>query len=350
MNAYRGVAEAEVQDEAEIVWSAPADAAEADDEPAARKKRCACVKDDGQRCRELVLGADDWDASMGDWDPERYCSQECALAEERRAARILAERAPAPAPSTKPKRPLQRSHDGGLAGMIAACAKAPEEAAAEETSEDEDEDESSVDDDEAPPAPAPGRVVGRVRKWDGHKGWIRVEGAQRQKDAPDGRGNQEAFLERKQVRGGVALRDGDRVEFTLTKAARFKNFTAVDVAPAAAAAAAAAPARASGDAFVDALYAYIVGQGKTRIEGGALSLFWEAHPSVPRPKLRFKAHIKAHGGGLLRYVEDQGGATTSRSSGRGRRGRSRGRPSAGPRGPPRGRSRGRRGPPGPSRG
>ena len=49
----------EVQDEAEIVWSAPADAAEADDEPAARKKRCACVKDDGQRCRELVLGADD---------------------------------------------------------------------------------------------------------------------------------------------------------------------------------------------------------------------------------------------------------------------------------------------------
>ena len=171
-----------------------------------------------------------------------------------------------------------------------------------------------------------------MRKWDGHKGWIRVEGAQRQKDAPDGRGNQEAFLERKQVRGGVALRDGDRVEFTLTKAARFKNFTAVDVAPAAAAAAAtaaaAAPARASGDAFVDALYAYIVGQGKTRIEGGALSLFWEAHPSVPRPKLRFKAHIKAHGGGLLRYVEDQGGATTSRSSARAprrRRRRRRGR-------------------------
>merc|ERR1711938_30856 len=156
MDAYRGVAEAEVQDEAEIVWSAPADAAE-DEEPAARRQRCACVKDDGQRCRELVLGADDWDASMGDWDPERYCSQECALAEERRAARILAERAPAPAPSTKPKRPLQRSHDGGLAGMIAACAKPPEEAA----------------------AAAPGRVVGRVRKWDGHKGWIRVEGAQR---------------------------------------------------------------------------------------------------------------------------------------------------------------------------
>ena len=72
VSAYRGVAEAEVQDEAEIVWSAPADA-EDDEEPAARKKRCACVKDDGQRCRELVLGADDWDASMGDWDPERYC-------------------------------------------------------------------------------------------------------------------------------------------------------------------------------------------------------------------------------------------------------------------------------------
>ena len=87
VSAYQGVAR-EVQDEAEIVWSAPADA-EDDEEPAARKKRCACVKDDGQRCRELVLGADDWDASMGDWDPERYCSQECALAEERRAARIL---------------------------------------------------------------------------------------------------------------------------------------------------------------------------------------------------------------------------------------------------------------------
>mgnify|MGYP003304234416 CR=1 FL=1 len=27
---------------------------------------------------------------MGDWDPERYCSQDCALAEERRAARLLA--------------------------------------------------------------------------------------------------------------------------------------------------------------------------------------------------------------------------------------------------------------------
>ena len=151
----------EVHEETEIVWSAPADA-EDDEEPAARKKRCACVKDDGTRCRELVLGADDWDASMGDWDPERYCSQDCARAEERRAARILAERAPAPAPSTKPKRPLQRSHDGGLAGMIAACAKAPEEAAAEETSEDEDEDESSVDDDEAPPAPAPGRALARA--------------------------------------------------------------------------------------------------------------------------------------------------------------------------------------------
>ena len=95
VSAYRGL-DSEVQDEAEIVWSAPADAAEADDAPAARKKRCACVKDDGTRCRELVLGADDWDASMGDWDPERYCSQDCALAEERRAARILAERAPAP--------------------------------------------------------------------------------------------------------------------------------------------------------------------------------------------------------------------------------------------------------------
>ena len=46
--------------------AAAADAAEADDEPAARKKRCACVTDEGQRCRELVLGADDWDASMGD--------------------------------------------------------------------------------------------------------------------------------------------------------------------------------------------------------------------------------------------------------------------------------------------
>ena len=87
-------------------------------------------------------------------------------------------------------------------------------------------------------------------------------------------------------------------------------FTARDVArrcaPAPRPAPAAAAAPSSGDAFVDALYAYIVGQGKTRIEGGALSLFWEAHPSVPRPK-RTAAHIKAHGGGLLRFVEDQGG-------------------------------------------
>ena len=43
---------------------------------------------EGQRGREGVLGADDWDASMGDWDPERYCSQKCARAEERRAARL----------------------------------------------------------------------------------------------------------------------------------------------------------------------------------------------------------------------------------------------------------------------
>ena len=198
MNAYQGI-EREVQDEAEIIWSAPADA-EADDEPAARKKRCACVKDDDQRCRELVLGADDWDASMGDWDPERYCSQDCARAEERRAARILAERAPAPAPSAKPKRPLQRSHDGGLAGMIAACAKAPEEAAAEETSssedEEDDDDESSVDDEAAP---APGRVVGTVRKWDGRRGFIRLEG-----QASD------AVLFEDNVRGGATLRAARR--------------------------------------------------------------------------------------------------------------------------------------------
>ena len=65
-------------------------------------------------------------------------------------------------------------------------------------------------------------------------------------------------------------------------------------------------AASSGDAFVDALHAWIRAQGKTSVEGGALSLFWEAHPSVPRPK-RTAAHIKAHGGGLLRFVEDQGG-------------------------------------------
>ncbi len=231
VSAYQGVAR-EVQDEAEIIWSAPADAAEADDEPAARKKRCACVTDDGQRCREFVLGADDWDASMGDWDPERYCSQDCALAEERRAARILAERAPAPAPSAKPKRPLQRSHDGGLAGMIAACAKAPEEAAAEETSsseDEEDEDESYVDDDEAAPAAAPGRVVGTLRKWDGRRGFIRLEG-----QASD------AVLFEDNVRGGATLRVGDRVEFALRPGK--KHASAVDVAPAAAAAPAAAPA------------------------------------------------------------------------------------------------------------
>ena len=224
VNAYQGVAR-EVQDEAEIVWSAPADA-EDDEEPAARKKRCACVKDDGQRCREVVLGADDWDASMGDWDPERYCSQDCARAEERRAARILAERAPAPAPSDEAEaaapavaRRRPRGHDRGLR-------EAPEEAAAEETSssedEDEDEDESSVDDDEAPAAPAPGRVVGTVRKWDGRRGFIRLEG-----QASD------AVLFEDNVRGGATLRVGDRVEFALRPGK--KHPSAVDVAPLAAA-------------------------------------------------------------------------------------------------------------------
>ena len=130
------------------------------------------------------------------------------------------------APSTKPKRPLQRSHDGGLAGMIAACAKAPEEAAAEETSsseDEDDEDESSVDDDEAPAAPAPGRVVGTVRKWDGRRGFIRLEG-----QASD------AVLFEDNVRGGATLRVGDRVEFALRSGK--KHPSAVDVAPLAGAA------------------------------------------------------------------------------------------------------------------
>ena len=114
MNAYQGVAR-EVQDEAEIVWSAPADA-EDEEEPAARKKRCACVKDDGQRCRELVLGADDWDASMGDWDPERYCSQDCAW--QRNGARRGSSRSA----RRRPRR--RRSRSGRSSGRTTAASRA----------------------------------------------------------------------------------------------------------------------------------------------------------------------------------------------------------------------------------
>ena len=87
---------------------------------------------------------------------------------------------------------------------------------------------------------------------------------------------------------------------------RSRPATSPAAAPAPRPAPAAAAAPSSGDAFVDALHAWIVGQGKTRIEGGALGLFWEAHPSVPRPT-RTAAHIEAHGGGLLRFVEDHTG-------------------------------------------
>jgi hypothetical protein len=326
--AYQGAPAPEVAEE--IVWSAPA---EAHDAPAARKERCACLID-GQRCRKLVLEADDWVVSLGDWDPERYCSQDCAQAERARAEKVL-ESAPEPAPSTKAK-PLQRSHDGGLAGMIAACAKPPDEEKEETSSEvDEDEDESSADAassvDDAPPAPHPGRVAGVVRKVVGNHGYIRLEGVKRQKDAPDGRGN-EAHFEQKHVRAEERarrgdLRVGDRVHFRLVKApeskdVRYAKVKAVDIAPLsgmptpAPRPAADAP---SGDALVDALHAWIVGQGKTRVDGGALTKFWAAHPSVPRaPKGQTAAHIMKHGGSLLRYENfeqgERGGRTKSSSA------------------------------------
>ena len=94
--------------------------------------------------------------------------------------------------------------------MRAACATAPEAAAAEQTAAAEDEDpehEAAADDDAAPAAPAPGRVVGTVRKWDGRRGFIRLEG-----QASD------AVLFEDNVRGGATLRVGDRVEFALRAA------------------------------------------------------------------------------------------------------------------------------------
>ena len=155
---------------------------------------------------------------MGDWDPER-CSQDCARSRGARAARVLAERAPAPAPSTKPKRPAPavarrrpRGHDRGLregprggggGGDVVVRGR------------EETRTSPLVDDDEA--GAGAGAVVGTVRKWDGRRGCIRLEG-----QASD------AVLFDPNVRGGATLRVGDRVEFALR--AGKKHPSAVEVA------------------------------------------------------------------------------------------------------------------------